>query len=135
MSLFITQADSLCVSTASLGFTLLFWPSYFPPYLLPPSLLPPSSLGSCFLPVSTSLGREGCLIPASSTFPLSFLSLSSLSACVSFQQLALVVDSPLSHRNGLHYLPSSPSSKMTFSDFTKARQFNSVKLLQSGERK
>lgn len=82
MSLFVTEADSLYVSTSSLSFTLLFWPSQFPPSSLP-SYLPPSSLGGRFLPVSTSPGGgEGCLSRASSTLPLSLLSLSlALSLC------------------------------------------------------
>lgn len=106
----------------TLSCTLMFWPSSsLPPS--PPSL-PPSSLGSGFLPVSTSLGEEECLIQASTVHPPSPPSLLSLS-------LFLSVDWPLANPNGLHYLPSSPSSKMTFPDFTKARQFNSAKPLQS----
>lgn len=117
MSLFVTWADLLCVSTSSLSFTILFWPSQFLP--LPPSL------STSFLPwrlLSASQhippGGEGCLIRASSNLPLSFLS----QPVLPFSGL-LSVDSLLSYTSSLHYLPSSPSSKMTFADFTQACQF------------
>lgn len=102
--------------------------SLFPP---PPSVLPscfdppnpplPPSHPACptsFLPrqsLSASQhippGGEGCLIQASSNLP-SLLSLSlALSLC--FLSAGDSVDSPLSYTSGLHYLPSSASSKMT----------------------
>ncbi len=129
MSLFVTQADSLSVSTSCLSFTILFWPSQFPlPPSLPSYLLPPSFLPRRSLSASQHIPRAGRGVWSE---PLQ-LSLSPFSLSVLFPfSRSLSVDSPLSHRNGLHYLPSSPSSKMTFSDFTKARQFNSVKSLQS----
>ena len=100
MSLFITYADSLSASTSSLCVIIRFGPSHFPP-----PFLPPSSLGGRFLPVSTSPGGGGgCLIPASST-------LLSLTLVLLPFSCSLSVDSPLSHRNGLHYLPSKSKFK------------------------
>lgn len=84
---------SVYVSTPSLSFTILFWPSQSPtPPSLPrslPDFLPPSSLGGRFLPVSTSPRRGGVFDPSLFNSP-SLLSLSLLlSVYVSFQLLAL----------------------------------------------
>lgn len=132
MSLFVTQGDSL-------RFHLL--PQFYHPVPPPPPSLPafppPSSLGGHFLPVSTSPGWGVWSEPLQLSLSPFSLSLSRSQSVFPFS-CSLSVDSPLSHRSGLHYLPSSPSSKMTFSDFTKARHFDSVKSPQSrgeGEKK
>lgn len=111
----------------SLCFHLL--PQFHHPVLtLPPPGLPTSFLPRRSLSASQHIPRAGRGVWSEPT-PLSLSPFSlPLSARVSSQ---LLVSSPLSHRNGLHYFASSPSSKMTFSDFTKARQFDSEKLLQS----
>lgn len=92
---------------------------FHPPFLLPlPSyLLPPLAVAFC-QSAHPPVG-EGCL--NSPSLPSHSLSLS-----VSFQRFPLC-PSPLSHRNSLHSFTSSPSSKMTFSDYTRALQFSSVK--------
>lgn len=122
---------SLSVSTSSL--------SFYHPVPTPPSL--PRSLPSHLLPPSAVAFCQSAHPPGGEFDPSLFNSPSLLPPSLSRSQSAfpfscsLSVDSPLSHRSGLHYLPSSPSSKMTFSDFTKARQFDSVKSPQSrGER-
>lgn len=130
---FLSHRATLSVSTSSLSFTILSPPP--PPSL--PAFPPPSSLGGHFLPVSTSPGWGVWSEPLQLSLSPFSLSLSRSQSVFPFS-CSLSVDSPLSHRSGLHYLPSSPSSKMTFSDFTKARHFDSVKSPQSrgeGEKK
>lgn len=122
MSLFVTGSLSLLPPPPSV---------FYPPVLtllLPPSL-PPSFLPRRSLSASQHIPEWGGVFDPS---PINSLSLSLLSRSQSLFPFccSLAVDSPLSHRNSLHYLPSSPSSKMTFSDITEARQFNSVKLQQ-----
>ena len=123
---------------ANVTFCFYLLPQFYPPVLtLPippffPPFLPPSSLGGRFLLVSTSPSREGCLIRAPSTLPPSLPFASLLSQPVF--PFCCFTPCPFATLS-LHYLPSSPSSKMTFSDFTKARQFNSAQLLQSGNEK
>ncbi len=74
-------------SSSSPSFTILFWPSKIPPPpSLPSYLLPPSAVAFC--QSAHPPGGEGCLIRASSTLPLSFLS-PPLSVYVSFQLLTL----------------------------------------------
>ena len=95
-------------------------PSCFdPPFPPPSSFLPRQSLSAS----QHIRGRVGLFDPKLFNSPPLSLSLAPVFPLSS----SLSDDSPLSHRNGLHYLPSTPSSKMTFCDFTKARQFDSVK--------
>lgn len=104
----------------------LFDPPITPIHASPPPYPHTSSQGGFFLPVSTSPQQErGVLSNPLQLFPSPALALHlcCLSSCW------FSACSPLSHRDRLHYLASNPSSKMTFFDFIKACQFNSVKLL------
>lgn len=121
---------TLYVSTSLPVLTLPSFPlSSDPTYHLPPSAVPFCQSAHHR---SRRGGGVGFVILASSTPPCSSLSLSfpSVAQSAFLFSCSLPTDSWLSHRNSLCYLSSSPSSKMTFSDFTKTRQFDSVKSLQ-----
>lgn len=87
---------------------------------IPPCLLPPLAVAFCQSahPPSAVRGVWSKPLQVSLCPFLSYL----LSACVSFQP-AVLCRSSCSRTSSLHYLPSSPSSKMTFSDFAWACQF------------
>lgn len=92
MSLFVTWAVLLCVSSSSLSFTILFWPSQFLPLPSPPSyLLPPLAVAFC--QSAYPPGRGGAFDPSLFGSP----SLLSLSACASFQRAALCRFAALIH--------------------------------------
>lgn len=112
----------------------LFWPSHHSlfPQTPPTTFLPQRSLSaSQHITGAGEVGGLGLwswplqlsLVPRSLSFP-------SVAQSAFLFSCSLPADSWLSHRNSLCYLSSSPSSKMTFSDFTKTRQFDSVKSLQ-----